>query len=185
MKAAGALLIPSWIVSWYFKSPDLIQLPISLRNCGCRSPNADTTNPLKVATKAIGGVGVLIGGLLLDNFVDLQAGQANKEIAEEVIFRLAIADAVIVNACILIPAISISRYNLQSERVAVIQQELAVGAVVGAIEAARRHRMLTLHYTGRISASHTRTVVTCTFLRLWWLMAGFASCLVAGMINFS
>ena len=81
---------------------------------------------IALATKAIGSFGVLIGGVLLDTFVGLEAGQANNEIPEDVIFRLAITDAVIVNAFILIPAILISRYSLRSDRVAEIQHELAI-----------------------------------------------------------
>ncbi|MEM7100486.1 MAG: MFS transporter [Pseudomonadota bacterium] len=80
---------------------------------------------IALATKAIGSFGVLIGGVLLDTFVGLEPGHANEQISEEVIFRLAITDAVIVNSLILIPAILISRYTLSSTRIAEIQQELA------------------------------------------------------------
>jgi len=81
---------------------------------------------IALATKAIGSVGVVVGGLLVDHFIGLAPGQANKEIAEDVIFRLAITDAVIVNAFILIPAFLISRYTLTSQQVAIIQQDLAL-----------------------------------------------------------
>lgn len=80
---------------------------------------------IALATKAIGSVGVLVGGFLLDNFVGLAPGSADKTVADDVIFRLAITDAVIVNAFILIPAYLISRYTLRSERVEEIQGELA------------------------------------------------------------
>lgn len=80
---------------------------------------------IALATKAIGSFGVLIGGILLDTFVGLEPGQASNEIPEDVIFRLAITDAIIVNAFILLPAILISRYSLRSERVAEIQLALA------------------------------------------------------------
>ncbi len=80
---------------------------------------------IALATKMISSVGVLIGGILLDTFIGLEPGQANTEIPEDVIFRLAITDAVIVNSLVLIPAYLISRYSLRSERVAEIQQALA------------------------------------------------------------
>lgn len=88
---------------------------------------------IALATKLIGSVGVLIGGLLLDHFIGLESGLANKVVPQDVIFRLAITDAVIVNGFILVPAVLISRYNLRSERVIEIQQELAVrrGTAVG------------------------------------------------------
>ena len=80
---------------------------------------------IALATKAIGSFGVLIGGILLDTFIGLEPGQASKEIPQDVIFRLAVTDAIIVNAFILLPAILISRYSLKSERVAEIQLALA------------------------------------------------------------
>ena len=82
---------------------------------------------LALATKAVGSVGVIIGGLLVDHFIGLkpgQAGSAAAEIPEDVIFRLAITDAVIVNVFVLIPAFLISRYSLTSEQVASIQENL-------------------------------------------------------------
>ena len=90
---------------------------------------------IALATKLIGSVGVLIGGLLLDHFVGMVPGQADQTLADDVIFRLAITDAVIVNAFILIPAYLISRYNLRSERVVAIQQELAQRRQANATEA--------------------------------------------------
>ncbi|MEM7077237.1 MAG: MFS transporter [Pseudomonadota bacterium] len=80
---------------------------------------------IALATKAIGSVGVVVGGLLVDHFIGLQPGSAATEVGEDVIFRLAIADAVIVNLFIVVPAYLISRYNLSSARVAVIQRDLA------------------------------------------------------------
>jgi Na+/melibiose symporter-like transporter len=82
---------------------------------------------LALATKAVGSVGVIIGGLLVDHFIGLEPGQAGSaaaEIPEDVIFRLAITDAVIVNVFVLIPVFLISRYSLTSERVAAIQENL-------------------------------------------------------------
>jgi GPH family glycoside/pentoside/hexuronide:cation symporter len=82
---------------------------------------------LALATKAVGSVGVIIGGLLVDHFIGLEPGQAGSaaaEIPEDVIFRLAITDGVIVNVFVLIPAFLISRYSLTSEQVASIQENL-------------------------------------------------------------
>ncbi len=85
---------------------------------------------IALATKAIGSVGVVVGGLLVDHFIGLEPGQASSgspvDVPDDVIFRLAITDAVIVNAFVLIPAFLISRYKLSSEQVATIQAELAV-----------------------------------------------------------
>ena len=77
------------------------------------------------ATKAVGSVGLIVSGVLLDTFIGLEPGSANTEIAEDVIVRLAITDAVIVNAFILIPIYLLSRYTLTSERLTQIQIELA------------------------------------------------------------
>jgi Na+/melibiose symporter-like transporter len=64
------------------------------------------------------------------DFIGLEPGQASSgspvDVPDDVIFRLAITDAVIVNAFVLIPAFLISRYKLSSEQVATIQAELAV-----------------------------------------------------------
>ncbi len=82
---------------------------------------------LAFATKAVGSAGVIIGGLLVDHFIGLEPGQAGSaaaEIPEDVIFRLAITDGVIVNVFVLIPAFLISRYSLTSEQVASIQENL-------------------------------------------------------------
>lgn len=76
---------------------------------------------IALATKLIGSVGVIVAGLLLDHFIGLTPGQGAQEIPDDVIVRLAITDAVIVNAFILIPAFLISRYNLRSERAAELQ----------------------------------------------------------------
>ncbi len=64
-------------------------------------------------------------GILRDAFIELEPGQANKQIPEDVISRLAIADAVIVRLFVLIAAFLISRYSLRSKRVAEIQQASA------------------------------------------------------------
>ena len=79
---------------------------------------------IALATKAIGGLGILIGGLMLDHFVGLTPGTADQGIPEDVVFRLVIADAVIVNLFIIVPVVLISRYNLTSERVDMIQSAL-------------------------------------------------------------
>lgn len=84
---------------------------------------------IALATKAVGSVGVIVGGLLVDHFIGLEPGQASSgamaEIPEDVIFRLAITDAVIVNVFVLIPAYLISRYSLTSEQVVSIQENLS------------------------------------------------------------
>ena len=76
------------------------------------------------STKAVGSLGVVIAGFLLEYFIGFPAGQAAREIDPEVLFRLAITDGVIVNAFILIPAVLIGRYSLSRESMGNIQSEL-------------------------------------------------------------
>ena len=57
------------------------------------------------STKAVGSLGVT-------------------KIADDILFRLAITDAIIVNSLLLIPAFLISRYNLSRESLAKMQSEL-------------------------------------------------------------
>jgi Na+/melibiose symporter-like transporter len=76
------------------------------------------------STKAVGSVGVVVAGFLLEYFIGFPVGQAASEIDEEVLFRLAITDALIVNSFILIPAFLITRYSLTAESMGKIQSEL-------------------------------------------------------------
>mgnify|MGYP001995891296 FL=1 len=76
------------------------------------------------STKAVGSAGVVVSGFLLEFFIGFPVGQSAGGIEEDVLFRLAITDAVIVNSFVLIPAFLITRYDLTRESMAAIQSEL-------------------------------------------------------------
>jgi GPH family glycoside/pentoside/hexuronide:cation symporter len=76
------------------------------------------------STKAIGSVGIIVGGFLLEFFIQFPAGQGQTEIGEDVLFRLAITDAIVVNSLLLIPAYLISKYTLSRGNFAVVQVAL-------------------------------------------------------------
>ena len=83
------------------------------------------------STKAVSSLGVVIAGFLLQYFVGFPAGsiaevggQPSVDIDPDVLFRLVITDAVIVNSLILIPAFLIRKYSLSSDQVIDMQNEL-------------------------------------------------------------
>ena len=76
------------------------------------------------STKAVGSLGVIVGGFLLEFFVQFPAGQGQTEISEDVLFRLAITDAIVVNSLLLIPAFFISKYTLTRHNFAAVQAAL-------------------------------------------------------------
>ena len=83
------------------------------------------------STKAVSSLGVVIAGFLLQYFVGFPAGsvggaggQASADIDPDVLFRLVITDAIIVNSLILIPAFLIRKYSLSSDQVRNMQNEL-------------------------------------------------------------
>ena len=76
-------------------------------------------------------LGVVIGGFLLEYFVGFRAGsvseadgQPSADIHPNVLFRLVIIDALIVNSLILIPAFLIRKYSLSSDQVRDMQNKL-------------------------------------------------------------
>ena len=76
------------------------------------------------STKAVGSLGVIVGGFLLEFFVQFPAGQGQTEISEDVLFRLAITDAIVVNSLLLIPTFLISKYTLTRSNFAAVQAAL-------------------------------------------------------------
>ena len=76
------------------------------------------------STKAVGSLGVIIGGFLLEYFIGFPSGQGQSEINEDVLFRLAITDAIIINSLLLIPAYLISKYDLTRSNFADVQAAL-------------------------------------------------------------
>ena len=76
------------------------------------------------STKAVGSLGVIVGGFLLEFFIQFPAGQGQAEISEDVLFRLAITDAIVVNSLLLIPTLLISKYTLTRSNFAAVQAAL-------------------------------------------------------------
>lgn len=76
------------------------------------------------STKAIGSIGVVVAGFLLEFFIKFPAGEPGMKISEDVLFRLAITDAIIVNSLLLLPAFLITRYSLTRETMTEMQGEL-------------------------------------------------------------
>ena len=76
------------------------------------------------STKAVGSLGVIVGGFLLEFFIQFPAGQGQTEISEDVLFRLAITDAIVVNSLLLIPTFLISKYTLTRSNFAAVQAAL-------------------------------------------------------------
>ena len=76
------------------------------------------------STKAVGSLGVIVGGFLLEFFIGFPAGQVQTEISEDVLFRLAITDAIVVNSLLLIPAYLISKYTLTRDNFSAVQKAL-------------------------------------------------------------
>ena len=79
---------------------------------------------LGFASKASSSVGLIIGGLMLDNFIGFPKGVGIAEIDPDILFRLAIADGMLVNVFILVPVIMLFGYSLTRDRLVNIQQQL-------------------------------------------------------------
>ncbi|MEM7016417.1 MAG: MFS transporter [Pseudomonadota bacterium] len=79
---------------------------------------------LGFASKASSSLGLIIGGLMLDHFIHFPRGEQPGEIDPDILFRLAIADGLLVNIFILIPVILLFRYSLTRENLADIQAQL-------------------------------------------------------------
>ncbi|MDC3123179.1 MFS transporter [Gammaproteobacteria bacterium] len=76
------------------------------------------------STKAVGSLGVIVGGFLLEFFIQFPTGQGQTEISDDVLFRLAITDAIVVNSLLLIPAYLIRKYTLTRRNFATVQAAL-------------------------------------------------------------
>ena len=78
--------------------------------------------------KAGGALGVMISGIVLEHFIGFDSavtGLTTNEIEDSVIFRLAITDALILNALLVFCLVFFRRYTLTKESVAQIQMQLA------------------------------------------------------------
>ena len=79
---------------------------------------------LGFVAKASGSIGIILGGLLLDHYVQFPTGEAQPAVAADTLFRLAIADGILSNLLMLIPIALIARYSLDRAEVARIQGAL-------------------------------------------------------------
>ena len=83
---------------------------------------------LTFAMKAAGALGVMISGVVLEHFIGFDAsavGLTPMEIEDTVLFKLAITDALILNALLVFCLPFFARYTLSKDSVAQIQMELA------------------------------------------------------------
>ena len=83
---------------------------------------------LTFGMKAAGTLGVMISGILLEHFIGFDSsavGLTPSQIEETVLFKLAITDAILLNALLIFCLPFFARYTLSKESVAQIQIELA------------------------------------------------------------
>lgn len=83
---------------------------------------------LTFGMKAAGALGVMISGVVLEHFIGFDAsavGLTPMEIEDTVLFKLAITDALILNALLVFCLVFFRRYTLTKYSVAQIQMELA------------------------------------------------------------
>ena len=83
---------------------------------------------LTFAMKAAGALGVMISGAVLEHFIGFDAsavGLTPMEIEDTVLFKLAITDALILNALLVFCLPFFARYTLSKDSVAQIQMQLA------------------------------------------------------------
>jgi glycoside/pentoside/hexuronide:cation symporter, GPH family len=76
------------------------------------------------AAKATTGLGLIMGGLLLDTFIAFPKTAAPGEVDADTLFLLAFSDGIAVPALNLIPFLLLLRYTLTRSRLTEIQQEL-------------------------------------------------------------
>ena len=74
--------------------------------------------------KATTGLGLVLGGFLLEYVVSFPVGMEPGEVGRDVLVNMAILDGIIVPALNIIPLLMISRYNLTQQRLIEIQAEL-------------------------------------------------------------
>lgn len=82
------------------------------------------TSAIGFSSKATSSLGLIIGGLLLDFVINFPRGTQPGEVADVVLFRLALTDGVAVPICYFLPIWMLSRYTLTRSRLSVIQSEL-------------------------------------------------------------
>jgi len=80
---------------------------------------------LGFASKATSSVGLILGGLMLDHFVNMPAGNPSAALDPNVLFRLAIADGIIASLLFLIPIALLAGYKLSRTDIEEIQALLS------------------------------------------------------------
>jgi Na+/melibiose symporter-like transporter len=80
---------------------------------------------LGFASKATSSVGLILGGLMLDHFVNMPAGDPAAALDPDVLFRLAIADGIIASLLFLIPIGLLAGYKLSRIDIEDIQTQLS------------------------------------------------------------
>lgn len=87
-----------------------------------------------LAAKATTGLGLLLGGMLLDFFVAFPRGADPSAIDPAIITRLGITDGILVPAFFAIPIYALSRYSLTREKLVDIQKGLQLMRNGGGLE---------------------------------------------------
>ncbi len=82
------------------------------------------TSAIGFSSKATSSLGLIIGGLLLDFIIGFPRGTQPGEVGDDVLFRLALIDGVVVPVCYFLPIWMLSRYTLTRARLSLIQSEL-------------------------------------------------------------
>ncbi len=77
------------------------------------------------SAKATSSLGLIIGGLLLDTFISFPRGTGVGEVADDILFRLALTDGILVPMMFIVPILMIRRYSLTRDRLADVQRQLA------------------------------------------------------------
>ena len=79
---------------------------------------------VSLAGKSMTGLGLIIGGLLLDWLIALPAGATPETITSDVVIRLGVVDGLLVPAFYLIPILLIRNYRLDSHQLSRLQQQI-------------------------------------------------------------
>jgi Na+/melibiose symporter-like transporter len=79
---------------------------------------------VSLAGKSMTGLGLIIGGLLLDWLIALPAGATPETITSDVVIRLGVVDGLLVPAFYLIPILLIRNYRLDRHQLSRLQQQI-------------------------------------------------------------
>lgn len=77
---------------------------------------------ISFSAKAAPSIGIIVAGYLLDDVIGLEDNSQPGEVAQDVLFRLALIDGVLVNSLLLFPLWWLRRYSLSREDVARLQE---------------------------------------------------------------